>query len=84
MLQLLAEAEPRKKARVYRQLGWLCHATRQRSDQSPLGHLHMAVGADADAEHFMGVVFFGRPAKPTATMDVPARKKGAAVVSTTA
>ena len=48
MLQLLAEAEPRKKARVYRQLGWLCHATRQRSDQSPLGHLHMAVGADAD------------------------------------
>jgi tetratricopeptide (TPR) repeat protein len=48
VLQLLAEAEPRKKARVYRQLGWLCHATRQRSDQSPLGHLHMAVGADAD------------------------------------
>jgi len=36
------------QARVYRQLGWLCHATRQRSDQSPLGHLHMAVGADAD------------------------------------
>ena len=33
---------------MYRQLGWLCHATRQRSDQSPLGHLHMAVGADAD------------------------------------
>jgi hypothetical protein len=34
-------------------------------------------GADEATEHYMGVIFFGRPASPTATMAVPKRKSGA-------
>lgn len=35
-------------------------------------------GADEATEHYMGVIFFGRPASPTATMAVPKRKSGLA------
>ena len=41
----------------------------------PPAKIMEAVGVDA-AEHFMGIVFFGKPAVPTASMAVPARKKG--------
>lgn len=36
------------------------------------------VGADESKEHFMGIVWFGAPAAPTATMAVPKRKTGLA------
>ena len=32
--------------------------------------------AVSGGKHFMGIVFFGKPAKPTAGMEVPKRKKG--------
>ena len=42
----------------------------------PPSKLMEVAGADEATEHFMGILFFGRPAKPTDTMDVPKRKKG--------
>ena len=36
------------------------------------------VGADEATEHFMGIVFFGRPQAPMSEMPVPKRKTGLA------
>lgn len=45
---------------------------------SPASKIMEACGVDESAEHFMGVIFFGVPAAPTADMAVPARKIGLA------
>ena len=34
------------------------------------------VGADESKEHFMGIIFYGKPAEKTDTMAVPKRKVG--------
>lgn len=44
----------------------------------PPATLFETVGADQKAEHFMGIIFFGKPAEPTEVMPVPKRKKGLA------
>lgn len=42
----------------------------------PPAKLMELAGADATAESFMGIIFFGKPATPTGAMGVPKRKVG--------
>eukprot|EP00322_Chrysochromulina_rotalis_P016683 CAMPEP_0115827498 /NCGR_PEP_ID=MMETSP0287-20121206/76_1 /TAXON_ID=412157 /ORGANISM="Chrysochromulina rotalis, Strain UIO044" /LENGTH=222 /DNA_ID=CAMNT_0003280659 /DNA_START=21 /DNA_END=689 /DNA_ORIENTATION=- len=42
----------------------------------PPGKLLECAGTSEAEEHFMGVIFFGQPEVPTATMKVPSRKIG--------
>lgn len=42
----------------------------------PSNKLLETVQVSPSQEHFMGVIFFGKPEKPTSQMDVPKRKQG--------
>ena len=42
----------------------------------PAAKLLEVVQVSPAREHFMGIIFYGKPEKPTATMDVPKRKTG--------
>ena len=45
---------------------------------SPPAKLMDACGVDEKAEHFMGMIFFGKPATPMSAVPVPKRKVGLA------